>query len=199
MNLIPMPRKIQYIKEEFKLKKEVNIILDYNCSFDDLNSAILLQEEINKNLGFKANITKALNYDIYNSFIGLKKDSSMENEEYKLSIKKDNIEINASTSKGLFYGVQTLTQIIMEYEHKLPGMIIEDKPYFKHRGFYHDVTRGKVPKLETLMKLVDKAAFYKINELQLYIEHTFAFKGMSEVWMDKDPLTSEAIILLDKY
>ncbi|WP_291651023.1 glycoside hydrolase family 20 zincin-like fold domain-containing protein [Clostridium sp.] len=199
MNLIPMPRKIQYIKEEFKLKKEVNIILDYRCSFDDLNSAILLQEEINKNLGFKANITKALNYDIYNSFIGLKKDSSMENEEYKLSIKKDNIEINASTSKGLFYGVQTLTQIIMEYEHKLPGMIIEDKPYFKHRGFYHDVTRGKVPKLETLMKLVDKAAFYKINELQLYIEHTFAFKGMSEVWMDKDPLTSEEIILLDKY
>ena len=62
MNLIPMPRKIQYIKEEFKLKKEVNIILDYNCSFDDLNSAILLQEEINNTFGFKVNITKALNW-----------------------------------------------------------------------------------------------------------------------------------------
>lgn len=199
MNLIPMPRKIQYIKEEFKLKKEVNIILDYNCSFDDLNSAILLQEEINNTFGFKVNITKALNYHIYNTFICLKKNSSMEDEEYKLSIKKDNIEINASTSKGLFYGIQTLIQIIREYGYSLPGVIIEDKPYFKHRGFYHDVTRGKVPKLETLMNLVDKASFYKINELQLYIEHTFAFKGLSEVWIDKDPLTSEEIILLDRY
>ena len=199
MNLIPMPRKIQYIKEEFKLKKEVNIILDYNCSFDDLNSAILLQEEINNTFGFKVNITKALNYHIYNTFICLKKKSSMEDEEYKLSIKKDNIEINASTSKGLFYGIQTLIQIIREYGYSLPGVIIEDKPYFKHRGFYHDVTRGKVPKLETLMNLVEKASFYKINELQLYIEHTFAFKGMSEVWIDKDPLTSEEIILLDRY
>ncbi|GAA0109109.1 MULTISPECIES: beta-N-acetylhexosaminidase [Clostridium] len=199
MNLIPMPRKIQYIKEEFKLKKEVNIILDYNCSFDDLNSAILLQEEINNTFGFKVNITKALNYHIYNTFICLKKKSSMEDEEYKLSIKKDNIEINASTSKGLFYGIQTLIQIIREYGYSLPGVIIEDKPYFKHRGFYHDVTRGKVPKIETLMNLVDKASFYKINELQLYIEHTFAFKGLSEVWVDKDPLTSEEIILLDRY
>lgn len=199
MNLIPMPRKIQYIKKEFKLKKEVNIILDYNCSFDDLNSAILLQEEINNTFGFKVNITKALNYHIYNTFICLKKKSSMEDEEYKLSIKKDNIEINASTSKGLFYGIQTLIQIIREYGYSLPGVIIEDKPYFKHRGFYHDVTRGKVPKLETLMNLVDKASFYKINELQLYIEHTFAFKVMSEVWIDKDPLTSEEIILLDRY
>lgn len=199
MNLIPMPRKIQYIKEEFKFKKEVNIILDYNCSFDDLNSAILLQEEINNTFGFKVNITKALNYHIYNTFICLKKKSSMEDEEYKLSIKKDNIEINASTSKGLLYGIQTLIQIIREYGYSLPGVIIEDKPYFKHRGFYHDVTRGKVPKLETLMNLVDKASFYKINELQLYIEHTFAFKGMSEVWIDKDPLTSEEIILLDRY
>ncbi|MDU4134126.1 MAG: beta-N-acetylhexosaminidase, partial [Clostridium perfringens] len=37
------------------------------------------------------------------------------------------------------------------------------------------------------------------NQLQLYIEHTFAFKGMSEVWMDKDPLTAEEILILDKY
>lgn len=199
MNIIPAPNKIKFLEEKFKLKREVNIILDYNSSFDDLNSAILLQEEINNNLGFKVNITKALNFHIYNSFILLKKDFSMEEEEYKLSIKKDSIEIIASTSKGLFYGIQTLIQIIREYGYSLPGIRVEDKPYFKHRGFYHDVTRGKVPKLETLMGLVDKASFYKINELQLYIEHTFAFKGMSEVWIDKDPLTSEEIIILDRY
>lgn len=199
MNIIPVPRSIKYIEEIFKLKRETNIILDYHCSFDDLNSAILLQEEINKSFGFKINITKVFDYSIYNKFILLKKSPSMGDEEYKLIIKKHRIEINASSDKGLFYGIQTLIQIIREYGYSLPGVVIEDKPYFKHRGFYHDITRGKVPKLETLMKLVDKAAFYKINELQLYIEHTFSFKGMSEVWIDKDPLTPEEILLLDKY
>ncbi|MCF0146876.1 MAG: family 20 glycosylhydrolase [Clostridium sp.] len=199
MNIIPVPRSIKYLEESFKLKRETNIILDYNCSFEDLDSAILLQKEINKDFGLKINITKASNYNINNMFILLKKIPSMEEEEYKLIIKEDRIEINASSDKGLFYGIQTLIQIIREYGYSLPAVIIEDKPYFKHRGFYHDITRGKVPKLETLMKLVDKAAFYKINELQLYIEHTFAFKGMSEVWMDKDPLTSEEILLLDNY
>ncbi|MDV4150720.1 glycoside hydrolase family 20 zincin-like fold domain-containing protein [Clostridium sp. AL.422] len=199
MNIIPRPRKMKYLEERFKLKRETNIILDYNCSFDDLDSAILLQDEINKDFGFKINITKASNCDIYNNYILVNKNLSMENEEYKLTIEKGSIEIEASTSKGLFYGIQTLIQIIKEYGYSLPGVIIEDKPYFKHRGFYHDITRGKVPKLETLMYLVDKAAFYKINELQLYIEHTFAFKGMSEVWIDKDPLTSEEILLLDRY
>ena len=50
-----------------------------------------------------------------------------------------------------------------------------------------------------LKELVDRASFYKINQLQLYIEHTFAFKGMSEIWMDKDPLTAEEILILDQY
>ena len=67
----------------------------------------------------------------------------MEDEEYKLSIKKDNIEINASTSKGLFYGIQTLIQIIREYGYSLPGVIIEDKPYFNIEDFIMMLLGGK--------------------------------------------------------
>ena len=61
------------------------------------------------------------------------------------------------------------------------------------------MTRGKVPTLETLKQLVDKLSHYKINQLQLYIEHSFAYKGFSEIWFDKDPLTAEEILLLDEY
>lgn len=199
MNLIPRPNNIKNTEGIFKIKRNLEIILDYKCDFQDLESAILLQNSIENILGFKANITKSFNEKNYDRYVILKKNLSIPKEEYNLIINNECVKIIAGTASGIFYGVQTLIQIIKEQGSNLHGGIIEDKPYFKHRGFYHDVTRGKVPTLKTLMELVDKAAAYKINELQLYIEHTFAFKGMSEVWIDKDPLTAEEIILLDKY
>lgn len=199
MNLIPMPTKLLKINSNFKIIRGLEIILDCKCDFQDLESAITLKNNIENLLGFKANITKSFNESKYSKYIIFRKDPSIAKEEYKLTINNDFVEITAGTASGTFYGVQTLIQIIKEHGANLPGVIIEDKPYFENRGFYHDVTRGRVPTLETLMNLVDKAASYKINEIQLYIEHTFAFKGMSEVWVDKDPITSEEIILLDKY
>lgn len=56
-----------------------------------------------------------------------------------------------------------------------------------------------MPTLATLKELADRASFYKINQLQLNIEHTFAFKGLSEVWRGADPLTAEEIMELDEY
>ena len=72
-------------------------------------------------------------------------------------------------------------------------MAIRDWPDFPVRGFYHDVTRGKVPTLQTLMALADKMAFYKLNQLQLYVEHSFAFKNHPDIWEGADPLTAEEI------
>jgi len=40
-----------------------------------------------------------------------------------------------------------------------------------------DVSRGKVPTLETLQGIVDVIALYKLNMLMLYVEHTFAFRS----------------------
>jgi hypothetical protein len=199
MNLIPMPQKIEVLKEIFKLKNDINIFIENFKEIDLFNSANILKEEIKNKLGLELDITKCLGSVKKVKGIFLTINKNFEEEEYIISINRDLIEISGSTEKGIFYGVITLVQIIKEYGYKIPCMSIEDKPYFKNRGFYHDVTRGKVPKLETLKKLVDKASYYKINQLQLYIEHTFAFKNMSEVWIDKDPLTAEEIIALDKY
>ena len=42
-------------------------------------------------------------------------------------------------------------------------------------------------------------AYYKMNQLQLYIEHTFLFRDFSEIWRDDTPLTAEEIMELDQY
>lgn len=81
----------------------------------------------------------------------------------------------------------------------LPAVTIEDEPDIPNRGFYHDITRGRVPKLSFLKKMADKMAYYKMNQLQLYIEHTFLFRDFSEIWRDDTPLTAAEILELDRY
>ena len=118
---------------------------------------------------------------------------------YRLSITPDRITIEARDAAGIFYGKKTLEQIRGHYSGDLPCLEIADWPDFPVRGFYHDVTRGKVPKLKTLMALADMCARHKLNQLQLYVEHTFAFRRHREVWGGSDPLTAGEIRTLDAH
>ena len=60
-----------------------------------------------------------------------------------------------------------------------------------------DISRGRVPKLETLLELVEHLADFKINELQLYTEHTFAYRKYKSVWQSWGALTGKEIRKLD--
>lgn len=200
MNLQPMPRSILQQKgNPFFLTDEVKIVLSKQCNREDFQTAKLLKHSIQTLIHLNLELTKSYREPGFESSITLIKQDGIEEEGYHLNITEQQIEIKATTSKGLFYGVQTLIQVIKNKGVILPSLEIKDNPYFKVRGYYHDVTRGKVPTLETLMRLVDQLSHYKINQLQLYIEHTFAYQGMSEVWYDKDPLTAEEILQLDEY
>ena len=120
-----------------------------------------------------------------------------EPDAYRITIAKGGISLQSQTEAGLFYAAQTLGQIRKQHGAKLPCVDITDWPDYPVRGFYHDVTRGKVPTLKTLLALAETCAAYKINQLQLYIEHTYAYKNHPEVWRDADPLTADEIRALD--
>ena len=64
-----------------------------------------------------------------------------EPEEYRMQISEAGICITAGSEAGAFYAIQTLRQIIANGQ--VPYLEIQDKPDFEHRGFYHDITRGK--------------------------------------------------------
>lgn len=203
MFLLPNPLKLEMKEGAFFLDRRCEIVLNTSCDFKDMETARLLKKEIESVTGFNILINRAFAEKPLNNIL-LKRCSNKqeiygEKEGYKIIINENGVEICAGDNAGLFYGIQTLRQVIRQNAAELPALIIEDKPYFKNRGFYHDVTRGKVPTLETLKELVDRASFYKINHLELYIEHSFAFKNLSEIWMDKDPLTAEEILELDEY
>ncbi|MEI9960547.1 MAG: beta-N-acetylhexosaminidase [Limisphaerales bacterium] len=91
----------------------------------------------------------------------------------------------------------TLRQLLREYGRKLHCLKIRDWPDFPRRGVMLDISRGRVPKLETLVDLAEKLSDFKINELQLYTEHTFAYRKYKSVWQSWGALTGEEIRKLD--
>lgn len=134
-----------------------------------------------------------------NNIILMQEEVTAESEEaYELIISQDRIILKGQY-KGLYYGLKTLKQLIVKYKNKLPVITIKDKPAFSNRGWMIDITRGKVPKLDYLFELVDLASDFKVNMLQLYIEHTFMFQFTTEINVGKDGLSGEDIIALDTY
>lgn len=120
-------------------------------------------------------------------------------ESYTLDITRAGVEIAAPSPRGIFYGVCTLLQIIRQRGNALPALRLSDAPDFPNRGVLWDISRCKVPKLETLFELIDLLATWKINQIQLYTEHTFAYRKHRVVWENASPLTAEDILQLDAF
>jgi hypothetical protein len=118
---------------------------------------------------------------------------------YRLTVAAEGITLIAHDAAGLFYGRQTLSQIRRQFPAELACLEVEDWPDFPNRGVMLDISRDKVPTMETLFDLVDRLASWKINQLQLYTEHTFAYAGHEEVWRDASPMTAAEIRSLDAY
>nr|WP_278759089.1 family 20 glycosylhydrolase [Bifidobacterium catenulatum] len=143
--------------------------------------------------------------DMWPGFISLHIADSDASEEagipgaYTLTIDIDGIAITGCDFEGVRDGVQTLRQLIRQNGAVLPVLQIEDAPAYRIRGYYLDATRGRVPTLAWLKQWADKLCLYKYNQLQLYIEHTFAFDDMSETWRGSSPLTPADILEFDQY
>ncbi len=122
-------------------------------------------------------------------------------EAYRLKITPSQVILSGNQPVAIFHGIQTFLQILDSHEcgHNLPCLEIEDFPVLDRRGFMLDVSRCKVPTMETLYSLIDLLSRLHINELQLYIEHTFAFKEHNQVWQNASPFTAEEIQLIDRY
>ncbi len=118
-------------------------------------------------------------------------------EGYALTISPKEILVHFREPAGLRAAAATLRQILREYGRRLPCLKIRDWPDFPRRGVMLDISRGRVPKLETLLDLVERLADFKINEFQLYTEHTFAYKKYKSVWQGWGALTAAEVRQLD--
>lgn len=125
---------------------------------------------------------------------------SLPSQGYRLAIRHDEVEIVAPDAAGAFYAEVTLEQLRRSApEGQLPEGVVEDWPDLAVRGVMLDVSRDKVPTVETLEALIDRLASWKINHVELYLEHTFAYTGHDVVWGDASPFTPADIVRLDRF
>jgi hypothetical protein len=127
-------------------------------------------------------------------------DASLPPQGYRLTIADDGVHISAADEAGAFYGRATLRQLRHQSQrHQLPEGVVEDWPDVAVRGVMLDVSRDKVPTIATLEALIDRLASWKVNHVELYMEHTFAYTGHDEVWRDASPFTADEIRSLDEF
>ena len=99
------------------------------------------------------------------------------NEGYYLDIKKNHISISSPSPKGIFYGLQSLFQIIasnaladstLVKNIEIPTLKIVDKPRFKYRGMHLDVCRHMFP-VDFIKQYIDLLALYKFNTFHWHL------------------------------
>lgn len=119
-------------------------------------------------------------------------------ESYRLEVTAQGVVVEGEDSAGLFYGAVTLAALIRFGGGSLPLCRIEDWPRFRARGVMVDISRDKVPSMETLIWLATALADLKFNQLQLYTEHTFAYRGHERVWAYASPMMHQQVVALER-
>lgn len=206
MKLIPTPKKCEISEGIFSLESLKTVRL-HGCDRRVAKIAVTLKNEIEELCPSPLKLRtvgdgcrcKCTGIDICHGEGESDLGSTGCAEDYTLEISADGIKINAAGAAGAYYAVQTLRQIIHQYGVDLPICKIEDAPDFHERGFYHDVTRGKVPTLKQLFHITDLLAYYKINSLQLYVEDAYEFAEYDGIMLPCEMLTADEIMALDDY
>lgn len=124
-------------------------------------------------------------------------DSSLPAQGYVLEVAAAGVGIRAADAAGMRYAQATLDQLISRFGARIPTLTIHDQPRFAVRGVMLDVSRDRIPTMAEFSRIIAQLAAWKINHLQLYVEHTVAYAGHETVWQGLDPLTPAELRTLD--
>jgi hypothetical protein len=178
--VIPYPQQVKVSGDNFTFNNTVHIVLDKNHSKADLFSA----NELIRDLKNEFNIDAAIGNKNAYSIVLTRKNLSpkLARQGYQLSASKDEINISASDEVGLFYGTQTLLQLIQKNAsgYAVPGLKITDWPDIAERAVHYD-TKHHQDKMSYVRSFIKELARYKINILVWEWEDKFAYPSHPEI------------------
>ena len=196
MDLLPKPKERSFQDGAYTPGIHAMILLAPGTAPGALLYARMLQQTFADQAGLTLDVGRGAARP---GDITLAVDTALPAGQYRLAIAPDAVTLTAGDDEALCNGVQTLRQIIDLNGAVLPAQAITDWPDMATRGYYFDCSRGRVPKLSYLKQVADRLCRYKVNQWQLYIEHTYLFRDLSEAWRDDTPLTAQEILELDDY
>ncbi|MDW3196119.1 MAG: beta-N-acetylhexosaminidase [Cytophagales bacterium] len=163
-NIIPAPDSMTLSGGQLASNQTFNIVAK---SEGELATAALLQEQL-----WLTNQVAAINttYSAKEIEIQLQlsEEANLEKEAYELVIDNAGIKINASAAPGLFYGSQSLLQILSSKGDALPQLKITDAPRFGYRGMHLDVGRHMFP-VAFIKKYIDMMSHFKFNRFHWHL------------------------------
>ena len=181
LHVIPYPQKVELGGSDFEIKNKVNIILDKSASQTDKKTAELLKKELEEAWGITAVVSE--NEGISNILLTRKgAPGSLAEEGYVLSAESGGLSITSKDEDGLFYGVQTLLQLLKKSKDMItvPGMRITDWPDIPVRAVHYD-TKHHQDKAGYVKSFIRDMAKYKINMLVWEWEDKLAYKSHPEI------------------
>ena len=173
INIVPKPVSVVTGIGSFSLTDKTQIV--YNFQGKDVeNITGALTFHLNKFYGISGLKQSFSANPVKNSiYISLNPKADIKKEGYKLTVKNEGIVLEASAPNGLFYGIQSLIQMMPAMEERLSEICIQaaeinDYPRFEWRGLHLDVCRHFMPKAFVL-KYIDYMAMHKYNTFHFHL------------------------------
>jgi hexosaminidase len=222
LKLIPEPKEVRVQQGSFRVRPTTRILVEFGHQEEDRIAAETLAEEIHNQSGLTLSITGAraeskqeskqeegaivlarLQDKNVRDFLeskGLKADS-IGDQGYLLFSDNSHLIVAANTGQGLFYGVQTLRQLLHAEGKTLvcPAVSIRDWPSMEWRGVQDDISRGPIPTEDYMKRQIRILAAYKVNLFGLYMEHVFDFASQPLLAPKEAALTPKEINALVDY
>ena len=177
ISIVPVPVEMEIGQGSFTIvPKSIIIVSDKTKQVGEY-----LSDKLAPAMGFELKVKKAGLFQSKknNIFLTIKSDlKELGAEGYELKVLKDHVEIKAADAAGVFYGCQTLMQLLPGavagnekaegVEWSVPAVTIKDMPRFKWRGLHLDVCRHFMPK-EFVLKFIDLLAMHKMNTMHWHL------------------------------
>jgi len=216
LKILPAPKEVRIAEGRLVIKPSTTILISSN---EDRTAAETLQKEIHDRTGMKLAIEFVTaaprttghislgrltdhGLQAYLESQGVRTGDELGNQGYVIRVTDSGVLVAGPTAQGLFYGVQTLRQLLREQAgasantavlasrarvpapHEqlaipalvVPKLVIRDWPSMEWRGVSDDISRGPIPTLDYLKMQIRTLAEYKINLLGFNMEHIFDFQ-----------------------
>ena len=159
-HIIPEPSYIDMAQGTFTITEKTKIVV-YDEAWD---AAEVFAQDMQQYFGSK----KPLRCVKRGSGIKVRTDKFVPEEGYELNIQPHEIFVTGGSEAGIFYGLQTLRQMIVEYNGVVPCCFIADEPQFAYRGVHFDVSRHFFS-VEEVKRYIDILAAHKVNRLHWHL------------------------------